>query len=628
MSNSESPRRFDRRRFLQLAAAGVTAASLPEIIAACGGSPAAAIGGSGAPLPAPAATPVPGPAGSGLSAVAREKTLVFGITGGPMTDFAFINPFLTGTSTSTGFPYYFEASQYYNSYHTSKVSGPPGMKSSEGFIPWQVESYSLPAPYTSLQMKIRQGVTWSDGEPFTSADYAYTLNMLKATAPKLTWSVDMATWLKSVETPDPQTVIVNLTTPNPRFMFDYFQFHQDIGIHIQPAHIWQDQDPTTFTDLDISKDWPVTTSPWKLVFSTATQRIFDRRSDWWASKIGFHDMPDVERIVILPANDETNMVEFATSNTTDATIDLRPVNIQTVIAKNSKIVTWTDNKPPYGYRDWWPVSLGFNDSKAPWNDAQMRWAVNHCIKRDQLVSIGYHGGGQKTLLPYPDFPTLEKYLNLVSSQANTIESYDLKKTNQIMKGKGYSKNGQGLWEKNGKTVSMLIESQILFTDITPVLVQQLREGGFDASFEIPAGTTFTQKVFTGQMDGFLNGHGGSVEEPFDTLNLYHSRYSAPTGQMATQPYRWVDTKFDSIVDQMAQVPPSDFAQLSTLFKQAMDIWIPALPDIGLVQWFHRIPTNHSYWTNWPDATNPYINSCFWHRISPLWIYSIKSKTNA
>lgn len=627
MSDSDPSRKFDRRRFLQLAAAGVTAAALPEIIAACGGSPSAS-NSPGAGAPPPSATPFAGPAGSGLAPVARDKTLIFGITGGPMTDFAFINPFLTGTSTSTGFPYYFEASQYYNSYHTSSVSGPPNMKSSAGFIPWQVESYSFPSPYTALKMTIRQGVTWNDGEPFTSADYAYTLNMLKSNAPKLNWSTDMVTWLKSVETPDAQTVILNLNTPNPRFMFGYFQFHQDIGVHIMPAHVWQGQDPTTFTFIDQSKGWPVTTSPWKLVLSTATQRIYDRRSDWWASKIGFHDLPEVERIVILPGNDETNMVEFATSNTTDETIDLRPVNIQTVIAQNTNVVTWTDNKPPYGYRDWWPVSLGFNDSKAPWNDEQMRWAVNHAIRRDQLVSIGYHGGGEKTLLPYPNFPSLAKYLNLVSEQAGTIDAYDLKKTASIMQGKGYSKNGQGLWEKNGQTIPILIESMILFTDITPVLVQQLREGGFDASFEIPAGTTWTQKVFSGEMDAFIDGHGGSVEEPFDTLNLYHSRYSAPTGQTATQPYRWSNSQFDAIVDKMAQVPPDDFNQLSTLFKQAMGIWIPALPDIGLVQWFHRIPTNHAFWTNWPDDKTPYINSCYWHRTSPLWLYSIKSKGKA
>ena len=619
MTEREHRDGFDRRRFLKLLAAGGVVGSVPGLVSI--GNGLADVGNVTAAQMEAALKPAPG-----LKNVPRNKTLVFGITGGPMTDATFINPFLTGTSTSTGFPYYFEASMYYNSYHTSKVSGPPHMQSSAGVIPWQVESYSFPSPYTKLQMKIRQGVTWSDGEPFTSADYAFTLNMLKSSAPKLTWSTDMQTWLKSVETPDPHTVVVNLLTPNPRFMFDYFQFHQDIGIHIMPQHVWQGQDPTTYTFLDIAKGQPITTSPWELVLSTPTQRIFDRRSSWWASKLGFHNLPDAQRIIVLPGTDETNMVEFADAGQTDETIDLRPVNIQTVLAKNTAMTTWTGNKVPYGYRDWWPVSLGFNDSAPPFDDPQVRWAVNHCIRRDQLVSIGYHGAGEKTLIPFPNFPALEKYINAVKSLAKPIDDYDLNKTNQIMQGKGYTKNGSGLWEKDGKTVSLLIQSLILFTDITPVLVEQLRKGGFDASFNIPAGTTFNQKVFTGQMDAFMLGHGGSVEEPYDTLKLYHSRYSAPTGQQSTQPYRWKNPQFDAIVDHMATVSPSDTATLTSLFKQAMQIWVPALPDIGLVQWFHRIPTNTTYWTNWPNENNPYINTCYWHRTSPLWIYSIKAKS--
>ena len=120
----------------------------------------------------------------------------------------------------------------------------------------------------------------------------------------------------------------------------------------------------------------------------------------------------------------------------------------------------------------------------------------------------------------------------------------------------------------------------------------------------------------------MQGHGGGVRDPFPTLNLYHSQYSKPTGQRATYPYRWVNEEFDKIVDQMRKTATEDPA-LITLFKQAMDIWIPALPDIGLVQWFHRIPTNTTYWTNFPDENNPYINSCYWHRTSGLWLNTIK-----
>jgi len=63
-----------------------------------------------------------------------------------------------------------------------------------------------------------------------------------------------------------------------------------------------------------------------------------------------------------------------------------------------------------------------------------------------------------------------------------------------------------------------------------------------------------------------------------------------------------------------------------LFHSAMEIWLKELPDIPLVQFYHRNPVNTMYWTNWPDATNPYINSANWHRTFELALLGIKPAT--
>ena len=56
----------------------------------------------------------------------------------------------------------------------------------------------------------------------------------------------------------------------------------------------------------------------------------------------------------------------------------------------------------------------------------------------------------------------------------------------------------------------------------------------------------------------------------------------------------------------------DKPKLTQLFRQAMEIWLPELPDIQLTEFYHRIPMNTTYWKNWPTAENPYINGAFWH----------------
>ena len=104
-----------------------------------------------------------------------------------------------------------------------------------------------------------------------------------------------------------------------------------------------------------------------------------------------------------------------------------------------------------------------------------------------------------------------------------------------------------------------------------------------------------------------------MRDPYATLRLYHSRFVQPTGTPAEHFWRWRNAKFDALVDQMAEVAPDD-PRLVELFRQAMEIWLAELPSIPLVQWYHRIPHNETYWTNWPSAENPYINSAYWHRV--------------
>ena len=41
--------------------------------------------------------------------------------------------------------------------------------------PWLAESWSYSADFTELTINTRQGVNWSDGEPFGAHDVAYTI---------------------------------------------------------------------------------------------------------------------------------------------------------------------------------------------------------------------------------------------------------------------------------------------------------------------------------------------------------------------------------------------------------------------------------------------------------------------
>ena len=44
----------------------------------------------------------------------------------------------------------------------------------------------------------------------------------------------------------------------------------------------------------------------------------------------------------------------------------------------------------------------------------------------------------------------------------------------------------------------------------------------------------------------------------------------------------------------------------------MEIWLPELPDIPLMQFYHRLPLNTTYWTGYPTQEDPYVNPAFFH----------------
>ena len=63
---------------------------------------------------------------------------------------------------------------------------------------------------------------------------------------------------------------------------------------------------------------------------------------------------------------------------------------------------------------------------------------------------------------------------------------------------------------------------------------------------------------------------------------------------------------------MYVTPPSDKAKVKDLFVKAMEIWLPELPDIPLMQFYHRLPMNTTYWTGYPTQEDSYINPAFFH----------------
>ena len=334
-------------------------------------------------------------------------------------------------------------------------------------------------------------------------------------------------------------------------------------------------------------------------------------------------LPEIERILVIPRGDDTLMTQRIVNNEVDSILDLRANTIGQTVAQNDKIITHTGKDLPMGYMDWWPTSLWFNHLDGPYTHKDVRWAVSYSIDRQQMLDVGLQGSGIITPLPFPQYPPMEPYFEAAKPllEKYPTNEFNLDKAAELMQGQGYEKDGDGFWVKDGGRIEASISGWQVFTDIGPIIAEQLRRGGFEAEFTTPAdnGT----RISEGTQKIWLNGHGGTIADPYTTLDFYTSKYFKPIGEPTSFASRFNNAEYDAILAEMASTPASDPGYMD-LFLAAMEIWLGELVEAPVQQWLHRIPMNTTYWTNWPTAENPYVNGAFWHLTFPLMLHNMKA----
>ena len=543
----------------------------------------------------------------------REKTmiLVWGGREGRWVDYDLWNPYSIGSNHQNGPNLIYEPLAYYSAF-------------ADKMYMWLAESYNFSSDFKQLTIKTRSGIKWSDGVPFSAEDVAYTLNALRDLGPKVRWGVDVNQAVAQAKATDANTVVVDFKIPSPRFFF-FMTYKYDIGVYIVPKHIFEGQDWTNFKHFDLEKGWPVTTGPWKVAIASPQQKVFDRRASWWAADAKLAPLPIVERNIWLPFAGEQQAAQALITNQIDAGTGMQPATFPTMIKQNPKITSHAGQQAPYGYIDWWPISLYLNNEKKPFDDKDVRWALSHYIDRNQLIEVSYLGASSVSALPMPDYAPLKPYKDAIGDllKKHDTLAFDPKKGDALLTGRGFKKGDDGIWaDKDGNKLTLeIIGFGASGPAMGPVLSEMLKRRGVAASLVLPP--DFDDRFQKGQYTGAIYGHGGSVNEPYNTLRLYQGSSVAVPGGHQVNFAKWKNADYDKLVDEMFGVAPTDTAKLTAIFRKAMEIWLPELPDIQLVQNYHRIPMNTTYWKNWPTAANSYVNGAHWHLTFPMVLWNLQ-----
>ncbi|MBI5670320.1 MAG: ABC transporter substrate-binding protein [Chloroflexi bacterium] len=553
--------------------------------------------------------------------VARADTVIFDIDDSAIPNPTNFNWMVPGTRRNTGAHQALWEPLFILNYETGQID------------PWLGVSFTPNEAQDVWTLKLREGIKWSDGEAFNADDVVFTINLLLGDeTATLAEAANMQQWIESVEKIDDLTVQFNLKAPNPRFQLDYFSVRIWGGVVILPEHIWAGQDPFTFTFFDLEKGWPVGTGPYRLVSSTTTETIWDRRDDWWGAETGWMPLPEPLRLIWVITGAEENKALLMSDGQLDSAMDMTLGAFEAVQAQNPNVIAWYDDLP-YAWPDPCARQLSLNNAVPPWDNKDLRKAVSLIIDRNQIVEVAYEGTSVPSKTMFVQYGAMSPYIDAIVGAGMGINpEADVAAGQALIEGAGYTRNADGFYEKDGEVLAVDIisdETGIEYTRIVNVVVEQLRAAGIEATARPVASATWIDARTTGNFSGVFDWEAcGSINEPWNSMNRYTNHWVRPLGERTPGDNNFVrwntenTAKYTEIVDQIGVLPLGD-PQIVDMVVEAYRYMYEETPIIPLTQAKKLVPFDTTYWTGWPSAENNYNHPATWWQSTHQIIHNLR-----
>lgn len=599
MSTDGFSARTSRRGFLTIAGLAVGGATA---LSACGKK---AGGGGGSSANADMkGVGNNGKVGSGRSGATGDTLLIAGFQWGPPANFSPLSPTPAWPAAGNVMQLIYETALRFNI-----VTGE--------LLPGLAKEYKVDGQTITLTWQ--DNAKWSDGQPCTAKDFAYTWQLGKLD-PSLSLA---AMWVEcdSIEATDDKTAVVkvNATRKNTDVVL------QNIAQqYVLPQHVWEPiakAQNNKFASYQTTK--PIGSGPFPLDKADQTQVVMKLNESYWGKDF-YGGLPVMKQVIhpIYKSNDDGSL-QFQNGGL-DVMQQFVP-QIWKMWDSGKPVGTYVKDKPYYV-----PGSIPMfiiNTTKPGLSDPAVRKAMAMAIDTASISTTAMSGYSATTVASLI-LPSGAESKWIDQDKAKAGWSFDKAKAEQALKDAGYAKGSDGIYAKGGVRLGPYkLITPTGWTDwnaALTIVAKNLKDVGIDASTYFPQQADCQTQIQNGTFDCCCwYVAGTSPATPWQRFSDIMSNVDmVAVGKTAFRNFgRFKNDKVNDLLATAAAA--GDEASKKTALQALDDLYrenVPSIPLMYRPDEFYEYNASNFY--NWPDEKNNYAPPMF-RGAGNTWLYKLK-----
>lgn len=367
-------------------------------------------------------------------------------------------------------------------------------------VPALAESFEISESGDTFTFKLRKGVKFHNGKEMTAEDVLYSLNRAwgKDTGEPL---VSAFSAVESIESPDPETILIHLSVPNIEFLS-----------YLTTAIL-----PCDYADQAVA---PIGTGPFVFVSRSVQENIImEKFADYWGEaahldKVTFKIIENSDALVMAL---RSGSVDLSTHRIASEVTEIGD-EYETLVG-NTNIVQ----------------ALYLNQDIKPLKNLKVRQALNYAVNVREVIDLTDDGNG--TPVGSSMYPAFRKYFIPELSDAYP---YDPEKAKSLLAEAGYP---------NGFDLTITVPSNyVMHVNTAQVIAEQLKKVGINVKINLVEWATWLSQVYQGrEFEATVTGFDASAmtaramlerwcsDSPKNMINFENEEYDSVMAEAAVCP---------------------------------------------------------------------------------------------